>query len=142
MSTYDENFEKINNIQEDTHEINNNYLFVFNSLEEKIIRKKLNEILTYCYFVIKNKYFKEFMNIGDNEMIHHVNFLIDKLSYILFIFQKYIIFEFKKKYNFILTHNSLSNMIDSFIINDSQFRDSKIILTQLYTLINIDFLHM
>lgn len=106
--------------------------------EEKIIRKKLNEILNYCEFVIQKEYFKDIMELHDTEFKYHVDFLIDKLCFYLYILEKYIEIELEKEYKsyqFILSEISLDKMIDTYINNDVHFKDSRQMLIELYDII-------
>jgi hypothetical protein len=147
---YSYNFSRttnINNIDNDITyeiEINENVQYHYPSYcqsnEEKIIRKKLNELLSYCEFVVQKDEFQDKMNMDDIEMEYHVNFLLDKLCYILCIFEKYVEIELKKEYKsyqFILSEVSLNDMINVFISKDIHFQDSKNMLIKLYNIIDI-----
>ena len=120
--------------------IDSEYGCYYISNEEKILRNKLGQILNYCEFVIQKDEFQNKMDIDDTEMEYHVYFLIDKLYYYLFIFEKYTEFELKKEYKsyqFILNNTSLDDMINVFISKDVHFQDSKNMLIQLYNIIDI-----
>jgi hypothetical protein len=120
--------------------IDSEYRCFYVSNEEKILRNKLGQILNYCEFVIQKDEFQDKMDIDDIEMEYHVYFLINKLSYYLFIFEKYTEFELKKEYKsyqFILNDVSLDDMINVFISKDVHFQDSKNMLIQLYNIIDI-----
>jgi len=109
------------------------------SKEEKILRKNINEILNYCEFVILKNELKNILNLDDNEMKYHINFIINKLCHYLFIFEKYIkneIVKEYKSYEIILNQISLNKMLNLYIDKDPYFQDSKNMLLKLYNIID------
>jgi hypothetical protein len=119
---------------------NTGYDDYFNcSNDEKNIRNKINELLKYCEFVILKDEFKKIMDIDDIELNYHINFLIDKLYFYLFIFEKFIKKEITKEYKsyeIILNQIELNNMFNLYINNDVHIKDSKNILLKLYDIID------
>jgi hypothetical protein len=110
------------------------------SNEERILRKKIDETLNYCEFVIQKDHFQEKMDLDDIDIKYHIEFLIDKLCFYLFILEKYIEIELEKEYKayqFILNEISLNNMIDIYIKNDAHFKDLRQMLIELYNIIKM-----
>ena len=110
------------------------------SNEERILRKKIDETLNYCEFVIQKDHFQEKMDLDDIDIKYHVEFLIEKLCFYLFILEKYIEIELEKEYKayqFILNESSLNNMIDIYIKNDAHFKDLRQMLIELYNIIKM-----
>lgn len=109
------------------------------SNEEKTLRNKLNEILNYCEFVILKDEFKNIMIIDDSELTYHINFLINKIYFYLFIFEKYIKNEITKEYKsyqIILNQISLNQMLNIYVDKDPHFQDSKNILLKLHKILD------
>ena len=126
--------------EQHTYEINNQYPLYCISNEEKIIRNKLNQLLNYCEFVIDKDEFQEKLCIGDIEMEYHVNFIIDKMYYLLYILEKLIEKELRKEYKiyeFILNDNTVEQMINIYIHKDIHFQDSRNMLNKLQGVIDI-----
>jgi hypothetical protein len=73
-------------------------------------------------------------------MKYHVDFLIDKLYFYLFILEKYTEIELEKEYKIyqvILSDISLNSMINTYINNDAHFKDSRQMLIELYNIIEM-----
>lgn len=107
---------------------------------ERILRKKIDETLNYCEFVIQKDIFQEKMELDDTDMKYHVEFLIEKLCFYLFILENYIKIELEKEYKayqFILSEISLNNMIGIYIKNDAHFKDLRQMLIELYNIIEM-----
>ena len=129
-------------INEPTNEPTNepiNYYFPYCiSNDGNIIRKKIDELLKYCEFVIQ-KEFQDKMNLDDTEIKYHFEFLLDKILFYLYVLEKYIEIELNKEYkklDFIIVSNiSLYNMIDTYINNDSYFKDLKNMIFKLNNII-------
>ena len=141
-NSYNENTFSIDTIQSVQYEFPSYYLSNedVSTSEERIIRKKINEVLNYSEFVIQKDYFQDKMDLDDTQMKYHVDFLIDKLCFYLFILEKYIEIELEKEYKayqFILSHISLNSMIDTYINNDAHFKDSRQMLIELYNIIEM-----
>ena len=129
--------------EEDIYELeiikNTEYNYLNCSNEEKTLRNKLNEILNYCEFVILKDEFKNIMIIDDTELKYHINFLIDKIYFYLFIFEKYIKNEITKEYKsykIILNQIPLNKMLNLYIDKDPHFQDSKNILLKLHEILD------
>ena len=138
LSTFDCYSTYIDN--QDTYEINNQYPLYCISNEEKIIRNKLNQLLNYCEFVIDKDEFQDKVCLDDIEMEYHVNFIIDKMYYLLYILEKLIEKELRKEYKiyeFILNDNTVEQMINIYIHKDIHFQDSRNMLNKLQGVIDI-----
>ena len=120
--------------------IDNQYPLYCISNEEKIIKNKLNQLINYCEFVIDKDEFQEKLCLDDIEMEYHVNFIIDKMYYILYILEKLIEKELRKEYKmyeFILNDNTVEQMINIYIHKDIHCQDSRNMLNKLQGVIDI-----
>jgi hypothetical protein len=121
-------------------DIDNQYPLYCISNEEKIIKNKLNQLINYCEFVIDKDEFQEKLCLDDIEMEYHVNFIIDKMYYILYILEKLIEKELRKEYKmyeFILNDNTVEQMINIYIHKDIHCQDSRNMLNKLQGVIDI-----
>lgn len=108
------------------------------SNDEKIIKKKLNDLLNYCEIILSYEEFIVMFDFDKNQMNYHLNFIVDKLYLYQYILEKYIENELNKEYKqyqFILGQVSINNIIDVYINNDIYLKDSKYMLFQLNNII-------
>lgn len=108
------------------------------SNEEKIIKKKLNDLLNYCKILLKYEEIMIMFDFDNDQMVNHLNFIFDKLFFFKYILEKYIENELNKEYKqyeFILGYVSVKNMIDVYINNDIYLKDSNDMLFNLNNII-------
>ena len=107
------------------------------SKEEKTIRTNIETLLRYCEYLNLDILYDN-LELDKEQIKYHLEFLINKLYYFLYILEKYIETELKNEYNpfkLVLSDIYLSKMIKSYIDNDIYFQDSKKIIFKLTDII-------
>ena len=107
------------------------------SNEEIVVRNKLNYLLHYSEFLLNYDKFKEMYDLDNESLSIHINLIINKINYIRNILEHIILKELEKDINknYIQYKMELDIILEIFLENDVYFKDTRIMLEKLNTVL-------